>query len=207
MNYLAHALLAEPTPESRMGNVIADCLRQPDLAHLPADVVRGVMQHRAVDAFTDRHPVVHRAIARLSERWGWFTGIILDVYFDHLLAVSWDRHFPVSLGQFVFEVSTDLRATAGGLPERAAFTARWLVESGVMATYATREGITAALERVTHIIRRRIPERAIDLAEAMPDLTARHQQLTDDFAEFFPQLVARSKEWAATTPHAAGRIQ
>jgi len=125
MNFLAHALLAEPTPESRLGNVLADCLRQPDLATLPAGVVAGVKQHRAVDAFTDRHPLVHRAIGRISERWGWFTGIILDVYFDHLLAVRWDRYCPVPLGQFVFEVGTDLRATAGCLPDGAAMTAGW----------------------------------------------------------------------------------
>ncbi len=193
MNFLAHALLADPTPESRLGNVIADCLRQPDLASLPAGVVAGVKQHRAVDAFTDRHPLVHRAIARVSERWGWFTGIILDVYFDHLLAISWDRYCPVPLGQFVCEVGTDLRATAVCLPEGAAMTAGWLADSGVMATYVTAEGIEAALARVTLILRRRIPQRAVDLTEAMPDLRTHHAKLVEDFAEFFPQLVADQK--------------
>ncbi len=190
MNFLAHALLAQPTPESRLGNVLADCLRQPDLTNLPAAVVAGVKQHRAVDAFTDRHPLVHRAISRLSERWGWFTGIILDVYFDHLLAISWERHCPVPLGQFVFEVGTDLRATADCLPDGAAMTARWLAGSGVMATYAEVDGIQAALARVTLILRRRIPQRPVDLTDAMPDLRAHHAALVEDFAEFFPQLVA-----------------
>lgn len=193
MNFLAHALLAEPTPESRLGNVLADCLRQPDLATLPARVVAGVKQHRAVDAFTDRHPVVHRAISRMSERWGWFTGIILDVYFDHLLATSWDRYCPVPLSQFVYEVGADLRETAKYLPEGAAMTAGWLADSGVMATYETADGIEAALARVTLILRRRIPQRPVDLTDAMPDLRTHHTKLAEDFAEFFPQLVASNR--------------
>lgn len=193
MNYLAHALLAEPTPESRLGNVLADCLRQPDLANLPPAVVDGVKQHRAVDAFTDRHPVVNRAISRLSERWGWFTGIILDVYFDHLLALSWDRYSPVPLNQFVFELATDLRATAACLPDGAAEVARWLAGSGVLATYAELDGIEAALARVTLILRRRIPQRPVDLTDAMPDLRTYHPALVEDFAEFFPQLIRASR--------------
>lgn len=155
----------------------------------------GVKRHRAVDAFTDRHPVVYRAIARMSERWGWFTGIILDVYFDHLLAISWEKYCPVPLGQFVFEVGADLRATAGCLPEGAAMTARWLAGSGVMATYAEVAGIEAALARVTLILRRRIPQRPVDLTDAMPDLRTHHAALVDDFAEFFPQLVAASAKF------------
>ena len=197
MNYLAHALLADPTPECRLGNVLADCLRQNDLATLPAEVVRGVRMHRAVDAFTDRHPLVHRAIGRLSQRWGWFTGIILDVYFDHLLACGWGAYCDIPLGQFVFEVGCDLRATADCLPDRAAEVARWLGESDVMATYAEEVGIEAALARVTMILRRRIPQRAVDLTEAMPDLKAHREWLEVDFAEFFPQLVVVSRAASA----------
>jgi acyl carrier protein phosphodiesterase len=188
MNYLAHVLLAEPTPESRLGNVAADCLRHPDLATLPPAVLRGVMQHRQVDAFTDRHPVVHRAIARLSDRWGWFKGILIDVYFDHLLASGWAAYCPVPLRQFVFEVNADLLAVVNCLPAGAAETVRWLAGTDRLATYAERAGIEAALARVTHILKRRIPGRAVDLAEAMPELATLHDDLTADFAEFFPQL-------------------
>jgi len=59
-----------------------------------------------------------------------------------------------------------------------------------MATYETVDGIEAALARVTLILRRRIPQRPVDLTEAMPDLTTHHAALVADFAEFFPQLVA-----------------
>ena len=117
-------LLAEPTPGSRLGNLAADYIGQRDVPGLPEDVRRGVHQHRQVDAFTDRHPVVFRGMARLPERWGWFKGILLDVYYDHLLALRWPDHCPVPLPQFVFEVNADLLAGAGGVPETAAGSVR-----------------------------------------------------------------------------------
>lgn len=198
MNHLAHLVLAEPTPESRLGNLAADYLRPMEVASLPPAVRRGVMQHRHIDGFTDRHPAVNRGIRRIGDRWGWFSGILLDVYFDHLLATNWSAHCPVPLRQFVFEVNTDLLSIAQYLPDVAAGSVRRIAGTDRLMTYLDLSGVEAALVRITHILRERIPERAVDLTAGLADLTANHSALEIDFTEFFPQLKQFSHQWLMT---------
>jgi acyl carrier protein phosphodiesterase len=200
VNYLAHAFLADTLPETRVGQVAADCLRQPEVLQLLPAVRRGVMQHRHVDSYTDRHAVVHRAIARISERWGWFASIVLDVYFDHLLARNWPSFCETPLHEYLPTLYADLLRGQAWLPEKAAGTVRWLVDENVMDTYRTLAGIENALGRVTRIIRKRMPERSMNLVEAMPDLAVHDDALNHDFQEFFPQLMRFSQEWLILNP-------
>ncbi|MCU0704294.1 MAG: ACP phosphodiesterase [Fimbriiglobus sp.] len=197
MNHLAHLLLAEPTPESRLGNLAADYVWHREIASLTNGIRRGIQQHQQIDAFTDRHPAVGRCLARMSDRWGWFGGIILDVYFDYLLATSWADWCPVPLEQWAFEVNADLRATAHLLPEEACGSVQRIATTNRLMTYRELEGIEAALVRLTHILRQRIPQRAVDLTEAMPDLAEHHEALRGEFAVFFPELMAFSAQWVA----------
>ena len=72
-----------------------------------------------MDAFTDRHPVVQRSIARIGPTWGWFSGILIDVYYDHLLALDWDRYSDVPLRAFVDRAHGVIRDHAEFMPEPA----------------------------------------------------------------------------------------
>jgi acyl carrier protein phosphodiesterase len=200
MNHLAHLLLAEPTPESRVGNLAADYVWHREIAALPPAVQRGIKQHQQVDAFTDRHPAVQRSLRRLNDRWGWFTGIIIDVYYDRLLALSWADHCPLRLERFAFEVNADLLSVAHLLPPSAEASVRRIAETNRIVTYRDLSGIEAALVRLTWVIRQRIPQRAVELVESLPDLAANHVALAEDFAEFWPQLAAFSKGWCEANP-------
>jgi acyl carrier protein phosphodiesterase len=56
VNYLAHLFLADSTPASMTGNLMADFVKGDAMLTLPPEVQAGVRQHRAIDRFTDTPP-------------------------------------------------------------------------------------------------------------------------------------------------------
>jgi acyl carrier protein phosphodiesterase len=87
MNHLAHVLLAGDDEALQLGGMLGDFVRgQPDPALFPAPVIRGIRLHRAIDSYTDGHPEVLAAKASLPPPYRRYAGILLDMWFDHLLA-------------------------------------------------------------------------------------------------------------------------
>jgi acyl carrier protein phosphodiesterase len=190
MNFLAHLYMSDDTPAAMVGNLLADFVKGPDVAALPADIQAGIRYHRAVDAFTDRHPLVQRSITRISGRWGWFSGILIDVYYDHILAAEWSRYSPIPLRSFADHAHAAILSLADAVPPEARMYAFRLIESDRLVSYANRDGVEEALVRLSKWIAERIPTRAVALQDAVPDLSAAHAGLADDFHAFFPELIA-----------------
>ena len=188
MNLLAHAVLASPGDESLVGNLIADFVRPADVDQLSPGMRAGVMQHRRVDAFTDRHPDVQRSIRRVSARWGWFSGILIDMYYDHVLSVEWSAHVGGSRRAFIDGVHAVLLASASDMPAAAGEVMRGFVRDDRLASYADPAGLADALARLSDRIATRIPTRAVRLEQAMPELQAAHAELRADFGRFWPDL-------------------
>ena len=92
MNFLAHLFLAGPAaaPDYAgrlVGQFIADSVPGRQLLAYPAAVQVGIRAHRAIDAFTDQHPLVRRTTARLrAAGLGKYAGVVADMGYDHLLA-------------------------------------------------------------------------------------------------------------------------
>jgi acyl carrier protein phosphodiesterase len=201
MNYLAHLYLADPTPDSLLGNLLADFVKGNEVAQLPPAIQAGVRLHRQLDSFTDRHSLVQRSIGRISESWHWFSGILIDVYYDHILALDWDRYAREPLRQFTDRVHRCLNDNIDRAPPASRELIKRMIESDRLQSYATIEGITEALVRLSRRIRERIPKREVRLELAVPLLQENHAVLCDDFHEFFPQLVefARNQKLLADT--------
>ena len=100
MNWLAHAFLSSADTDFRLGNLLADIVKGSDLDGMPPEFLAGVRCHRAIDSFTDSHPVPRRSRVRIAGEWGRFSGILIDVFYDHFLAVNWDRYADVPLPAF-----------------------------------------------------------------------------------------------------------
>ena len=62
MNFLAHSYLSF-SEEQLVGNMIADFVKNRDVARLPESIQKGIKLHRAIDTFTDAHPLIHEAKA------------------------------------------------------------------------------------------------------------------------------------------------
>lgn len=188
MNWLAHLLLSDPDPCSRIGNLLPDLLTGGELGGVPADYHNGIRQHLAVDAFTDRHPVFKRSVGRVAAPWRRFGGIIVDVYYDHILTQEWERHSETPLDRLLAGFHGSLEEHFARLPDNAAHHLGRIRDEGLLGTYGRIDGVSSALARIGRRFRKPVP-----LHEALEDLTKRHEELSEDFSEFFPQVVSMLK--------------
>ena len=185
MNFLAHLLLADDTPASRVGNLLPDLHRGRLPADLPPEVLMGVRRHRRVDAFTDRHRAFAQSVDRLRPRHGRYAGIIADVIYDHALSINWSMHHRESLPRFIHSCYQDLLAYEGPLPDEVVRVHRMMATQDWLGEYATLAGIERILIRMAVRLRRRF-NRDLDLATAVVDL----EEHTDAFAAEFEWVFA-----------------
>ena len=200
MNFLAHLHLADGAAGDMTGGVAADFVRNPDLHRLTPDVFRGVMLHRLIDGFTDRHPTTLRSISRVSRTMGWYGGIVIDIYYDHILARDWLRYSAEPLASFAARSYAVLDAGHVALPDDARKFIRRFVDEDRLNRYATLDGIEDTLDRVSRVIAERIPHRAMKLTDAMPLLIEKDADIAADFHEFYPDLMAFAAEQRLRPP-------
>jgi acyl carrier protein phosphodiesterase len=188
MNYLAHLYLAERTGTSPAGAILGDHVRgrlEPDGR---AGVRTGIVLHRRVDAFTDRHTSVKALLTALPPQFRRYGGILVDIYFDHLLARQWASWHDESLPTFAARV---MAAAAGEWPDWAPFAADRMAHlPDVLTGYAKPEGVTRALLRADARLRRPSP-----LRDAMPVLVQHEALLAQQFAVFLPSVIAHVQDW------------
>ena len=186
MNHFAHLVLSQPTVESAVGNLLGDFARGLDLATLPPSVKAGLQNHRAVDSYTDRHPLITDLKNLFSSQRRRFAGIALDIYFDHLLINYWDR----------FEAGTPEQATqyfyqrlAAGQPlmpgEEMRRVTKRIIRYDWFTCYREIESIAESLDQVAGRIRF-----TNHFDNAIEDLQRNQTEIQEVFFEFYPQLKA-----------------
>jgi acyl carrier protein phosphodiesterase len=188
MNHLAHALLGAPDADVMFGSLIADFLRGAVDPALPHGVRTGIALHRAVDRYTDAHPQVVAARSLFDPPLRRYAGILLDVWFDHLLARDWPQYADGSLHAFSHVVQDLLGTRPAELPPRMHHFARYVRAHDLPEAYRDAATIAAALHGLSQRLNRANP-----LAEALPVLQAHAGALDHAFAAFFPDLVAHAE--------------
>lgn len=189
MNFLAHLRLAGDDPEAQVGQVLADLLAGTPVATLPPGIQAGIRAHQRIDAFTDRHVVVEASRRRFTPPYRRFAGVLLDVYFDHLLARNWERYGDGSRLEDFAESRYSVLARYRHLPVGRYRTVVNAMRSGRwLEGYADFGGVERALQGLARRFSRENP-----VASAGSVLLQLDALLEDDFARFFPDLVAFSR--------------
>lgn len=192
MNHFAHLVLSQPTVESVVGNLLGDFARGVDANLLSAPLRAGLFNHRAVDRFTDSHPLVLEMKRSFSSRRRRFAGIALDIYFDHLLLTHWERFEHRDLDELIAEFYRRMAAGQSLMPgtEMRRVTRR-MIEFDWFGSYRDVDAIAESLDRVAQRIRF-----ANDFDNAIDDLQRHHDVIRDGFFEFYPQLQQHIAEQA-----------
>ncbi|MDR1667066.1 MAG: ACP phosphodiesterase [Bacteroidales bacterium] len=184
MNYLAHTYLSGDNDDIKIGNFLGDWVKGSDYLNYSEDIRKGILLHRNIDSFTDRHPIVHLGANRFQPRYAKYSGIIIDILYDHFLASNWNAFNDMELHDYVNRIHNMMLNNLGILPERlqeylpAFMNERWIER------YSTIEGIRDVLDAMSK--RTSLPnetEFAIGVMEAFYD------NFRYEFFDFFGQII------------------
>jgi acyl carrier protein phosphodiesterase len=189
LNWLAHVFLSEPDVEFQLGNLLADVVRGQQRDAMSTQFVRGAACHKAIDAFTDAHPVVKRSRSRIGSEHRRFSGVLMDVFYDYFLARNWQRYSPVALSEYTANFYAGAQAHIAGLPDDARTMLERIIRYDLLGSYVRVDGVERALQRISSYLTARW-HRQFALDQGVRDLLAHEAALASDFDEFFPTLQA-----------------
>ncbi len=179
MNFLAHAYLAGDSPADRLGGLIGDFVKGPLPAGLPPDVAAGVRLHRQIDVFADTHPAFVRSRSRVSTARRRVGGVMVDMFYDHFLALHWSRFRDEPLDVFTTRLYTLLEANVPMLPPRLVDILPHITGADWFGSYRSVDATSHALDRIALRLRRANP-----LAGSGAELQSDYAGFEADFFAF-----------------------
>ncbi len=184
MNFLAHIFLSGNDNELMIGNFIADFIKGQKKNEFPPQIVKGIELHRAIDDFTDHHPVTMQSKRRLYPSQHKYSGVVVDLYYDHFLAKHFSAYSKVSLIEFASFTYDIILLNKKILPPMVLNFLPYMIERNWLANYASFEGIDRTLielgKRVSFENK---------MHEASVDLKKHYSNFEEEFFLFFPQLI------------------
>lgn len=185
MNHLAHALLAGDDEGLVVGSLLGDFTHGAISPVLPRDVRRGLALHRAVDVYTDAHPLVAEARALFEPPYRRYAGIVLDIWFDHLLARDFACWSERPLADYSVALREMLARHDGLLPPTLKRFLRYMQMHDLPFRYRDEAQIEIVLAGVGQRLLRANP-----LATSLEEVRRLRLPLQQAFDAFFPDLVA-----------------
>jgi len=145
MNFLAHIYLSGDDDQLKLGNFIGDYVKGKAFEQYPERMQKGIRLHRHIDHYTDHNP--HTSITKklLTPKYRHYAGILIDIFYDHFLAVNWDRYSPVPLLEFINHFHDLLQSHQTLLPARVQQIIPSLIRNQRLYSYRKIEGIENAL--------------------------------------------------------------
>ncbi len=184
MNFLAHIYLSGDDDQLMIGNFIADFVKGKKKDEYPVKIKQGIELHRAIDDFTDHHEITGRSKDRLRAKYGKYSGVIVDLYYDHFLAANFSDYHTSSLEDFSQHIYAVLKGNWDVLPPGVQHMIPFMMEKNWLLNYATIEGIGRALSGLS---KRVSFENKMD--QSVFDLEEQYEKFQMDFNDFFPELI------------------
>ncbi|WP_456314418.1 acyl carrier protein phosphodiesterase [Pseudomonas shirazensis] len=189
MNFLAHIYLSGDNDLIKIGNFMADGIRGKQFEHFPEDVQKGIILHRAIDTYTDSHDIFRQSTRRLHERYHHYSGVIVDIVYDHFLAKNWTLYSDEKLEDFINRFYNSLHGNYGILSEKTKNIMPYMIEQNWLLSYRTVEGIHQILKQMD---RRSKNESKMQFANE--ELVEFYSEFEHEFTTFFEDLREHAKQ-------------
>ncbi len=189
MNFLAHIYLSGDNDLMKIGNFMADGIHGKNFDTFPLEIQKGIILHRAIDTFTDAHPIFRQSTKRLHANYHHYSGIIVDIFYDHFLAKNWSNYSDESLENYSERFYQSLRDNYNDLTPKTQKMMPYMIDHNWLLSYQTIEGIENVLVKMDNRMKRES-----NMRFSVAELRTFYSDFEKEFTNFFEELRTHSKE-------------
>ena len=189
MNFLAHIYLSGENDLIKIGNFMADGIHGKHFDSFPIEIRKGIILHREIDTFTDSHPLFRQSTKRLHANYHHYSGIIVDIFYDHFLAKNWKNYSDEKLEDYTERFYQSLRDNFEVLTPKTQKMMPHLVTQNWLLSYQTVEGIEIILEKMDNRMKRNS-----NMRFAVAELRTFYSEFEEEFTLFFEEIKSYSNQ-------------
>lgn len=189
MNFLAHIYLSGENEPLKIGNFMADSIRGSSYLDYPEDLKNGILLHRYIDTFTDAHPIYRKSKHRLHEKYGHYSGVIMDIVYDHFLAKNWNRYSEIKLEDYAADFYRLMFNNFDILTEKVQKMMPIMRNQNWLVSYASIDGLEKILFQMDYRTKHRV-----NMQEAVIEVKEFYTEFEEEFTLFFEELENHCKE-------------
>ncbi|MBE9467559.1 MAG: DUF479 domain-containing protein [Bacteroidetes bacterium] len=184
MNFLAHIYLSGNSEELRIGNFIGDFVKGNNYNKYSTNIKKGIIYHREIDYFTDNHKIVKKSKQRLNSEYRKYSGIVIDIFYDHFLAKNWNSYSVIPLNKYSLHFYDQLKNNYSILPLKAKQILPSLINNDWFNIYSNIEGVTRVLNGMSK--RTSLPNKT---EFAIKSLHKNYDLFENEFSSFFQDII------------------
>ena len=167
---------------------MADSVRGKKYKLYPREFQIGILLHRAIDSYTDAHQTFRKSTKRLHKNYSHYSGVIVDIFYDHYLAKNWNEYSDKPLETYAEDFYNQLENNYEILPEKLKKMMPHIISGNWLLSYASIDGI----QRVLDGMNRRTKFRS-QMNLATVELKDHYKEFENEFKMFFAELMAYSQ--------------
>jgi len=185
VNFLAHIYLSGNDTLIKLGNFMADGIKGKQYKNYRPQLQKGILLHRSIDSFTDAHPIVKQSTKRLHPKYSHYSGVIVDILYDHFLAKNWKKYNKIPLPQYVEDFYDLLDEHYDILTPSIQRMVPHMIADNWLLSYAEISGIATVLYNMN-----RRTKNISGMDRAVEDLQLHYHDFENEFTLFFEELRA-----------------
>ena len=189
MNFLAHIHLSGENEFIKIGNFMADGVRGKQYENFPPAIQKGILLHRAIDTFTDAHPIFRQSTKKLHSRYHHYAGVIVDMYYDHFLAKNWSNYNSENLELYANTFYQSLLDNHSLLTTKTQHVLPYLMEYNWLVSYQSISGLERILTQMDH----RTKNQSL-MRFATEELITYYDEFETEFSLFYKEVQLFSKD-------------
>jgi len=145
---------------------------------------QGILLHRAIDSYTDTHEVVKEAVLSLKPKYLRYSGVIVDMFFDHFLSSLWHKFSDDTLEDFSKNFYISLLKHYYNLPVKSKMLLPFMICNNWFVAYGKIKGLE---KRLIGMSQRTKFYSGMD--KAIAELINDYDMYKEYFLSFFPDLI------------------